>query len=113
MAITGVQDFSKFLWDDMEMLKSSRAHWTLIPADAAECSAQENSDSIDASQNGKRHVYGLRIAYPEVAKAIGHEGLIVGSSPQAHIHLDIPQVLDMLPCCWHGPRSRHSAVQPS
>ena len=78
------------------MLKSSRAHWTLIPADAAECSAQENSDSIDASQNGKRHVYGLRIAYPEVAKEISLEGLVVGSSPRAHIHLDSSQVWDML-----------------
>ena len=87
-----MQDFVKFLWNDMEMLKSSRAHWTLIPSAAADSSAQQNSDSIDASQNGKRHTYGLRIAYPEEAKEICCKGLVVGSCPQADIQLDVPQV---------------------
>lgn len=87
-----MQDFFKFLWDDMEMLKSASVHWTLIPSAAAESSAQQNSDSIDASQNGKRHTYGLRIAYPEEAKEICSRGLIIGRSPQAHIQLDAPEV---------------------
>ncbi len=88
-----VQDFFKFLGDDMEMLKSARVHWTLIPSAAAESSAQQNSDQIDASQNGKRHTYGLRIAYPEEAKEICSRGLTIGSSPQAHIQLDVPEVM--------------------
>ncbi len=88
-----MQDFFKFLGDDMEMLKSARVHWTLVPSAAAESSAQQNSDQIDASQNGKRHTYGLRIAYPEEAKEICSRGLTVGSSPQAHIQLDAPQVI--------------------
>ena len=93
-----MQDFVKFLWDDMEMLKSSRAHWTLIPSAAAKSSAQQNSDSIDASQNGKRHTYGLRIAYPEEAKEICCKGLVVGSCSEADIQLDAPQVI--APFCF-------------
>ena len=96
-----MQDFFKFLANDLEMLKSSRAHWTLIPSACAERSAQQNSDSIDSSQNGKRHTYGLRIAYPEEAREINCEGLVVGSSTQAHIQLDHPQVLPMH--CWTVP----------
>ena len=88
-----MQDFFKFLGDDMEMLKSASVHWTLIPSAAAESSAQQNSDQIDASQNGKRHTYGLRIAYPEEAKEICSRGLTIGSSPQAHIQLNAPQVI--------------------
>ena len=91
-----MQDFFKFLWDDMEMLKSARVHWTLIPSAAAESSAQQNSDSIDASQNGKRHTYGLRIAYPEEAKEICSRGLTIGRSPQAHIQLDAPEVRSVI-----------------
>ena len=86
------QDFFKFLADDMEMLKSSRSHWTLVPVATVDSSAQQNSDSIDASQNGKRHTYGLRIAYPEEAKEICNKGLVVGSCDEADIQLDAPQV---------------------
>ena len=95
-----MQDFFKFLWDNTAMLNACQAHWTLIPAAAANSAAQENSDCIDASQNGKRHTYGLRIAYPEQAKEIGSDGLVVGSCPkQSHIHLDSPQVhLLFAPC---------------
>ncbi|CAK0785225.1 hypothetical protein CVIRNUC_008431 [Coccomyxa viridis] len=88
------KDFVKFLWDDAAMLSSSRAHWTLVPAAEANTSAQQNSDSIDATQNGKRHTYGLRIAYPEQAKEICSKGLIVGSCAQADIRLESNQVKD-------------------
>ena len=74
------------------MLSSSRAHWTLVPAAEANTSAQQNSDSIDATQNGKRHTYGLRIAYPEQAKEICSKGLVVGSCAQADIRLESNQV---------------------
>ena len=93
-----MQDFFKFLWDDAAMLSSSRAHWTLVPAAEANTSAQQNSDSIDATQNGKRHTYGLRIAYPEQAKEICSKGLVVGSCAQADIRLESNQVC-YLPIC--------------
>ena len=101
-----VQDFIKFLWDDAAMLSSSRAHWTLVPAAEANTSAQQNSDSIDATQNGKRHTYGLRIAYPEQAKEICSKGLVVGSCPQADIRLESNQVpklplsVPIMTCRW-------------
>ena len=93
-----MQDFIKFLWDDAAMLSSSRAHWTLVPAAEANTSAQQNSDSIDATQNGKRHTYGLRIAYPEQAREICSKGLVVGSCAQADIRLESNQVHN-LPLC--------------
>ena len=93
-----VQDFIKFLWDDAAMLSSSRAHWTLVPAAEANTSAQQNSDSIDATQNGKRHTYGLRIAYPEQAKEICSKGLVVGSCAQADIRLESNQARYLLLC---------------
>ena len=97
-AAAAVQDFIKFLWDDAAMLSSSRAHWTLVPAAEANTSAQQNSDSIDATQNGKRHTYGLRIAYPEQAKEICSKGLVVGSCAQADIRLESNQVRNLPPC---------------
>ena len=86
------QDFFKFLWDDAAMLSSCRAYWTLVPAAEANTSAQQNSDSIDATQNGKRHTYGLRIAYPDQAKEICSKGLVVGSCDEADIRLEFNQV---------------------
>ena len=97
-AAAAVQDFFKFLWDDAAMLSSSRAHWTLVPAAEANTSAQQNSDSIDATQNGKRHTYGLRIAYPEQAREICSKGLVVGSCAQADIRLESNQVRCLLLC---------------
>ena len=96
------QDFVKFLWDDAAMLSSSRAHWTLVPAAEANTSAQQNSDSIDATQNGKRHTYGLRIAYPEQAKEICSKGLVVGSCDEADICVESTQVRSLLLCTWQG-----------
>ncbi len=76
----------------MALLQAARARWTLVPAAAAEASAQAQSDSIDAAQNGQRHAFGLRIAYPEAAVEICSEPVVVGREPGACIRLDSPLV---------------------
>ena len=86
------RDFWRFLRDDSALLAAAHAHWTLVPADAAEQSAHVNSQAIDAAQNGSRHKFGLRIAYPETAQEILEAGLIVGRGSQADVALDCPLV---------------------
>jgi hypothetical protein len=87
------QDFWRFLRDDMALLQAARARWTLVPAADAERSAQSASDSIDATQNGQRHEFGLRIALPETAVEIcTKKGVLVGRSAAARVRLDSPMV---------------------
>lgn len=63
---------------------------------------QAHSDSIDAAQNGQRHRFGLRIAYPEAATEISAEGVLIGSGAEATLRLDSPMVgtLFMPSCCF-------------
>ena len=111
------RDFWRFLRDDSALLAAAHAHWTLVPADAAEQSAHVNSQAIDAAQNGSRHKFGLRIAYPEEAQEILEAGLVVGRGAQADIALDCAQVRRTcligralmyshlkLGSCWLAPR---------
>lgn len=87
-----LQEFWRFLKDDMALLQAARARWTIVPAAAAEASAQQQSDSIDAAQNGQRHVFGLRIAFPAAAVEICSEPVIVGSGANAAIRLESSKV---------------------
>lgn len=64
---------------------------------------QAHSDSIDAAQNGQRHRFGLRIAYPEAATEISAEGVLIGSGADADLRLESPVVciitpLESCPC---------------
>lgn len=56
------------------------------------CVLQAHSDSIDAADNGERHHFGLRIAYPEAAMEICTAGVLVGSGAEADVVLDAPMV---------------------
>ena len=85
------REFWRFLADDRALLSAARAHWTLVPAAAAEASADAQSDAIDAAQNGARHLFGLRIAFPEHAREICAKGLTVGSAADAEISIDSPK----------------------
>ena len=89
------RDFWRFLRDDSALLAAARAHWTLVPAAAAQQSAHANSLAIDAAQNGSRHTFGLRIAYPERAQEICEAGLVIGRGLQADVPVDCPEVR----CC--------------
>ena len=57
---------------------------------------QAHSDSIDAAQNGQRHRFGLRIAYPEAATEISAEGVLIGSGADADLRLEAPVVCSLL-----------------
>ena len=93
------REFWKFLSDDRALLSAARAHWTLVPAAAAEVSADAQSDAIDAAQNGTRHVFGLRIAFPEHAREICAAGLTVGRGTDADISIDSPKAHPGSPIC--------------
>ncbi|BDA47131.1 Zeaxanthin epoxidase, chloroplastic [Coccomyxa sp. Obi] len=88
------QDFWRFLSDDMALLRAARAKWTLVPSASVEAAAQAHSDSIDAAQNGQRHRFGLRIAYPEAATEISSEGVLIGSGADADLRLESPVVAE-------------------
>ncbi len=62
--------------------------------------AQAHSDSIDAAENGERHRFGLRIAYPEAALEICTAGVLIGSGADADVKLDSPVV--SCNCLSHG-----------
>lgn len=72
-----------------------------MPASTAAAAADEQSSALDraaAAGNGQVHVHGLRIALPEAAMEIGADGLLVGSSADAHLMVDHAEVRDR---CGH------------
>lgn len=69
-----------------------------MPASTAAAAADEQSSALDraaAAGNGQVHVHGLRIALPEAAMVIGADGLLVGSSADAHLVVDHAEVRDL------------------
>lgn len=97
-ACVSLQDFYRFMADDRELLRASKAKWVVVPAQTAD-QALAAARSVDkAASAAGHHGVGtherafLRIALPEEAVEVGDCPAVVGRHADCSIVVDSPMV---------------------
>ena len=95
------QDFYRFMSDDLELLRASKARWLLVPAESEDQSLRASRRVDEAASQGSE-VGGhersyLRIALPHGSVELGSSEVVVGRHGDCSLVLESPEVRRLLP----------------